>query len=102
MPATAILRARQRIAREVHDVVAHSLSITLLHLTGARRSLQEDRDVDEAVDALTEAERVGRTAMAEIRGTVGLLPRSPSGTRPLPGVYDLAGLLERTPAAGLD
>ena len=43
---------RRRIAREVHDVIAHSLSITLLHITAARRGLQEDRDVDEAVDAL--------------------------------------------------
>jgi signal transduction histidine kinase len=98
----AILAERQRIAREVHDVVAHSLSITLLHLTGARRALQQDRDVDEAVDALTEAERVGRTAMADIRRTVGLLARESAGTRPLPGIDDIAALVESTCAAGLD
>jgi signal transduction histidine kinase len=98
----ALLMERQRIAREVHDVVGHSLSITLLHLTGARRALQQDRDVDEAVEALTEAERVGRLAMTDIRRTVGLLARSSSGTRSLPGIEDLAGLVERTRAAGLD
>lgn len=98
----AILAERQRIAREVHDVVAHSLSITLLHLTGARRALQQDRDVDDAIDGLTEAERVGRAAMAEIRRTVGLLANSPASLRPLPGAADIAGLVEETRAAGLD
>lgn len=77
---------RQPIAREIHDVVAHSPSVTMLHVTGARRMLQTDRDVDEAVDALQDAERVGRQAPAEIRRTVGLL--GSSGTVPgcCPGV----------------
>ncbi|QUQ67149.1 sensor histidine kinase [Kutzneria sp. CA-103260] len=97
----AILAERQHIAREVHDVVGHSLSITLLHLTGARRALQQDRNVDNAVDTLTEAERVGRLAMADFRGTISLLTGS-SGTQALPGVDDIAGLVERTRAAGLD
>ncbi|EME50471.1 sensor histidine kinase [Amycolatopsis decaplanina] len=97
----ALLAERQRIAREVHDVVGHSLSITLLHLTGARHALQQDRDVDEAIEALTEAEQVGRAAMADIRRTVGLLADSPSGSAPLPGVEDIATLVERTRSAGL-
>ncbi|MGW4525303.1 sensor histidine kinase [Amycolatopsis sp. NPDC004378] len=98
----AVLAERQRIAREVHDVVAHSLSITLLHLTGTRHALQQDRDVEEALEGLAEAERVGRTAMADIRRTVGLLAESPSGTRPLPDVRDIAALVDRTRAAGLE
>ncbi|GAC67873.1 sensor histidine kinase [Gordonia soli] len=69
----AAIDERQRIAREVHDVIAHSLSITLLNLTGARRALQEDRDIDEAIDNLADAERVGRQAMADIRHTVKVL-----------------------------
>ncbi|OXM58861.1 histidine kinase [Amycolatopsis thailandensis] len=97
----ALLAERQRIAREVHDVVGHSLSITLLHLTGARHALQQDRDVDEAIEALTEAEQVGRAAMADIRRTVGLLADTPSGSAPLPGVEDIATLVERTRVAGL-
>ena len=68
---------RRRIAREVHDVIAHSLSITLLHLTGARRGLQQDGDIDEAVDALEQAEQLGRQAMGDIRRTVGLLDSAP-------------------------
>jgi signal transduction histidine kinase len=54
---------RRRIAREVHDVIAHSLSVTLLHVTGARRALQQDRDlddIDDAVEALEQAEQLGR------------------------------------------
>ena len=72
---------RRRIAREVHDVIAHSLSVTLLHTTAARRGLQEDRDVDDAVDALEQAEQLGRQAMADIRRTVGLLDDAPMKMR---------------------
>ncbi|WP_409182875.1 sensor histidine kinase [Amycolatopsis sp. VS8301801F10] len=97
----AMLGERQRIAREVHDVVAHSLSITLLHVTGARHGLRTDRDIDEAVAALTEAERIGRAAMADIRRTVGLLAQESAGTRALPGAGDLADLVAETCAAGL-
>ena len=97
-----ILTERQRIAREVHDVVAHSLSITLLHLTGARRALQQDRDVDEAIEGLIEAERVGRAAMTDIRRTVGLLSHAPAERHTLPGAGDIAGLVAHTRGAGLD
>lgn len=98
----AILAERQRIAREVHDVVGHSLSITLLHLTGARRALQEDEDIAEAIEGLAEAERIGRAAMGDIRRAVGLLAGAPAGTRPLPGAADIADLVGRTRAAGLN
>lgn len=97
----AATRERQRIAREVHDVIAHSLSITLLHLTAARRALEQDRDVDDAVDALSDAERLGRQAMADIRRTVGLLDAGPAGTRPEPGVADLPDLIDDFRRAGL-
>lgn len=95
---------RRRIAREVHDVIAHSLSITLLHVTGARRALQQDRDVDDAVEALEQAERLGRQAMADIRRTVGLLdnwPTKTAQTTPEPGIDDLAVLVEGFQRAGL-
>src|SRR6266508_773033 len=63
----AAAEERQRISREVHDVVAHSLSITMLHLTAARHSLEDgDTDVAEAVEALRDAEQLGRQEMAEL------------------------------------
>ncbi|MFI9509867.1 sensor histidine kinase [Nocardia sp. NPDC052566] len=92
---------RRRIAREVHDVIAHSLSVTLLHLTAARHALQTDRDVDEAVDALTDAERLGRQAMADIRRTVGLLDARPSSSAPEPGLGDFDDLVGDFVRAGL-
>ncbi|BBZ72762.1 sensor histidine kinase [Mycobacterium paraseoulense] len=96
---------RRRIAREVHDVIAHSLSITLLHVTGARRGLQQDRDVDDAIEALEQAERLGRQAMADIRRTVGLLDGAPTKsaqTTPEPGIDDVGGLVADFQRAGLD
>lgn len=93
---------RRRIAREVHDVIAHSLSVTLLHVTAARHALQTDRDVDEAVDALTDAERLGRQAMADIRRTVGLLDQRPSPRTAEPGLDDIEDLVADFVRAGMD
>ena len=93
---------RRRIAREVHDVIAHSLSVTLLHVTGARRGLQQDRDIEDAVEALEQAEQLGRQAMADIRRTVGLLDGAPMGTAPEPGVEDIGTLVDDFARAGLD
>jgi signal transduction histidine kinase len=93
---------RRRIAREVHDVVAHSLSVTLLHTTAARRGLQEDRDIDDAVEALEQAEQLGRQAMADIRRTVGLLDDAPMKLAPEPGAGEIAGLVDDFMRAGLN
>lgn len=93
---------RRRIAREVHDVIAHSLSVTLLHVTGARRGLQQDRDVDDAVEALEQAEHLGRQAMADIRRTVGLLDGAPMSLAPEPGVDDIHCLVDDFVRAGLN
>ena len=100
--ARAAVEERSRIAREVHDVVAHSLSITLLHITGARRALEVDADVPDAIDALTDAERIGRRAMSDIRRTVGLLDSGPSKTVPEPALGDIDDLVSDFRRAGLD
>ncbi|HEV2124068.1 MAG TPA: histidine kinase [Chloroflexota bacterium] len=93
---------RRRIAREVHDVVAHSLAVTMLHLTGARHILK--RSPERAADALMEAERLGRQALGDIRRTVGLLqPAAADGTAtPLPNVADLPALVNDFSRAGLE
>lgn len=98
----AMLAERQRLAREVHDVVGHSLSINLLHVTAARHALQQHGDVQDAIESLVEAERVGRTAMGDLRRTVSVLNAGPSGTQPLPGVDDVGSLIEQSRAAGID
>ena len=97
----AVLEERQRIAREVHDVVAHSLSVTMLHLTAARRDLEDGGDVAEAVDALRDAERVGRQAVADVRRTVGLLGDGSAVEPPAPTVRDIESLVADFRAAGM-
>jgi len=83
---------RQRIAREVHDVIAHSLSVSMLHMTAARMALEKDQ-VQDAIDALREAETQGRSSLSEVRRTVGLLGPDENVTMPpMPGVADLPRL----------
>jgi len=100
----ATLAERQRIAREIHDLVAHSLSVTMLHVGGARQALVAGDDgvpdVDDALAALADAEQVGRQAMAEIRRTVSVLATEPSGARPLPCAEDIPDLVARLRDAG--
>ena len=104
----AVLEERHRIGREVHDLVAHSLSVTMLHLTAARREVEDAAErgdtahLDDAMTALRDAERVGRQAMADIRGTVGILGRDDDAvTRPAPGLGDLPALVADFRGAGL-
>jgi signal transduction histidine kinase len=102
LAAHVVADERRRIAREVHDVIAHSLSITLLHLTAARHALQHDNDSEDAVLALQQAERLGREAMTDIRHTVGLLDDDPAARTPEPDATDIACLAEDFQRAGLD
>lgn len=91
---------RRRIAREVHDLVGHSLTVVLLHVTGARRLVR--RDPDEAETALADAERVGRSALADIRRTVALLREDGEGRAPTPNALDLEALIDESCAAGME
>ncbi|MBW3657465.1 MAG: histidine kinase [Actinobacteria bacterium] len=96
----AAQRERQRIAREIHDVVAHTLTVTLMHVSAARRAL--DRDPAGAREALDDAERLGRRSLADIRRTVGLLraeDESPD-THALPDATDLPSLFASYRSAG--
>jgi signal transduction histidine kinase len=56
-----VLDEQQRIARDVHDLLGHSLTIVMLQLTAARHLLR--RNPDEADAALADAERVGRESL---------------------------------------
>jgi signal transduction histidine kinase len=97
----AAFEERQRIARELHDVIAHSLAVTMLQLTGARLALE--RDPADAARALLEAERLGRQSLAEIRRTVGLLaPGDGEQTVAMPSAIDIPELIREVADAGLD
>jgi len=93
---------RHRLARDIHDLIAHSLAVTMLQLTGARLALKGG-DIDEALAALEDAEAAGRAAMAEIHRTVGLLGTGDSqGTQPpTPNAADLPELVIGFRHAGL-
>ena len=95
---------RNRIARELHDVIAHTLTVSLLHVTSAR--LAVEYEPEDAARALAEAERLGRESLAEVRAVVGLLRedagRGETMTEPLPGVEALPELVERFRLAGAD
>jgi signal transduction histidine kinase len=94
---------RQRIAREIHDVIAHSLSVTMLHVTAARMALDREGRLDEAREWLREAEEQGRKSLTEIRRTVGLLGADESAKAPpMPTATDLPTLVQEFRNAGLD
>jgi signal transduction histidine kinase len=103
----AALDERQRIARDVHDVLGHSLTIVMLQLTAARHLLR--RDPDEADAALADAERVGRESLNQVRRTVGMLrvgsadPGESATERaaPSPTLEDLGELLADYRSAGI-
>lgn len=95
---------RNRIARDLHDVIAHSLTVSLLHISSARLAVSEDPD--EAARALAEAERLGRESLEEVRSIVGLM-RSGDGDdgarlAPVPGLEALDELAERFRRAGAE
>lgn len=95
---SAVAADRQRIARDLHDVVGHSFSVVLLHLSGARMIL--DISPADAADALRRAEAVGRTGMDELRQALMLMHQ---GTHP-PGRFgpgELDRLVARYRAAGM-
>lgn len=92
---------RNRIARELHDAVAHSLTVALMHVSSARLAV-DDEDRDEAARVLEVAERVGRTALAEVRQAVGMLRSDEvdGAAAPLPDAAQLATLVQTVHAAG--
>ncbi len=93
---------RNRIGRDLHDVIAHTLTVALLHITSAR--LAVEHDPDDAARALAEAERLGRESLDEVRMAVGMLHQHGDGgrTTPLPGVDGLPSLVERFRSTGAD
>ncbi|GAA4633648.1 sensor histidine kinase [Actinoallomurus vinaceus] len=94
---------RSRIARELHDVVAHHVSVMTVQAGAARRILE--RDPDAVRDALTTIEQMGRTALGEMRRLVGVLRTEAEPVRgelsPQPGVSDVGELVDHLRETGL-
>lgn len=98
--AEAIAAERARIARELHDVVAHSVSVMLVQAGAARHVLRDSYEL--ADESLLSVESAGRDALQELRHLLELLhddAHEPTLT-PQPGVAEVSALVERMTAAG--
>jgi signal transduction histidine kinase len=95
----AVAAERDRIARELHDVVAHSVSVMVVQALAGQSALHGEEPA--ARQALASIERTGRQAMSEMRRLLTLL-REERELAPQPGVAQLPELVEETRRAGLD
>lgn len=97
----AVAEERARIARELHDVVAHAVSTMVLRAGVVRHKLPEA--LVEADRALRDVEQTGRDALAEMRQLLGALRADddPAELAPQPGIPTLPSLAERVTNAGL-
>ncbi|MFL6113471.1 MAG: sensor histidine kinase [Catenulispora sp.] len=92
---------RARIARELHDVVAHNVSVMVVQADGATYAL--DQDPESARKALMAIAQTGRTALTEMRRMLGVLRSADDvgNYAPQPGIEQLGDLLEQVRSTGL-
>ena len=97
----AIVEERARIARELHDIVAHAISVIVLQARGGRRML--DSEPRETLGALNTIEHTGQQALVEMRRLVGLLRENAEelALAPQPTLSQLERLVEEVRTAGL-
>ena len=98
---TAVTEERARIARELHDVVGHSVSVMTVQASAVRRLLRPEQERER--EALLIVERTGREALAEMRRMVGVLRRPEEGPAlaPQPSLEHVERLVEQAREAGL-
>ncbi len=99
--AIAVAEERTRIARELHDIVAHAMSVMMLQVGAVRHKLPQALDEDR--DALWAVERAGRTALTEMRRLLGAMRQDGQALEltPQPGLDRLDSLVEEVGRAGL-
>jgi signal transduction histidine kinase len=97
----AVAEERARIARELHDIVAHAVSVMVLQVGAVRHNLPAELAEDR--EALKDVEGAGRAALAEMRRLLGAMRREGDelDLTPQPGLGSLAPLLEEIRRAGL-
>jgi signal transduction histidine kinase len=97
----AVAEERARIARELHDVVGHSVSVMTVQASGVRRLLRPDQERER--EALLVVERTGREALAEMRRMVGVLrrPEEAPALAPQPSLEHVERLVAQAREAGL-
>ncbi|MDJ0925673.1 MAG: sensor histidine kinase [Acidimicrobiia bacterium] len=98
--AEAVVNERVRIARELHDVVAHEMTVMTIQSAGARRVL--DSEPARAAAAMASVEAAGHRGLTEMRRLLGMLRTTdPKSTTPQPGLESLDGLVRQMELAGL-
>ena len=99
--AAAAAEERRHVARELHDIVAHAVSVMVIQAGAARQVLHTSPE--QAEEAMLAVESTGRDAMTELRRFLGALSADDeaAGLAPQPGIGQLPGLLERVREAGL-
>ncbi|MBV9312288.1 MAG: sensor histidine kinase [Pseudonocardia sp.] len=99
--ALAVADERARIARDLHDVVTHSVSVMVLHTAAARRTIS--RDSTRAEQILAQVEAVGRQSLAELRQLLGVLREHGQGVEltPQPQLAYLDELVNTFREAGM-
>ena len=95
----ALLEERQRIARELHDVVAHHMSVIAIQAEAAPRKVADPPP--ELVESFTEIRASALTGLSELRRLLGVLRSSDADRAPQPGLGELAGLLESARSGGV-
>jgi len=97
----AVAEERARIARELHDIVAHAVSVMVLQVGAVRHKLPEALKEDR--EALGRVEGAGRTALTEMRRLLGAMRRNGDGLEltPQPGLDSLDSLADEVARAGL-
>lgn len=90
---------RARIARELHDITAHHISVVTLQAGTARLLAESGRPP--SIELLRGIENASRQAMAEVRQALGVIRSTPEGAAPLPGMAQLTGLVAQMGLAGL-
>jgi signal transduction histidine kinase len=97
----AVAEERARIARELHDVVGHSVSVMTVQASGVRRLLRPEQERER--EALLVVEQTGREALAEMRRLVGVLrrPEESPALAPQPSLEHLKKLVEQVRESGL-
>ncbi len=102
----AVMSVRSEVARELHDIVAHAVTLMVLQASGARAVMTQDPQ--RALDALDVVEKTGTQAMAELRRLLSVLRTSDVDNHPIhelvlpPGLDEIPALLESVRATGVE
>ncbi len=98
--ARAVAEEQARIARELHDVIAHNVSVIVVHAAAGRDAF--DERPQRAREALETIELTGRSALAELRRLLGAIRDGDPDYEPQPGLAHLQSLVDRVRASGLE